>query len=164
MVKDMRMMKVIVGSFLLTASWPSKSPQLHYWESNLLNFFPSPTSSPVNWSLSEVGIHTILEDGAEISEVQPSFAAFASFWMRRNTESATPSTLKGPWLGSALSNLLPPKPAFLHIILVAQAGSPPGSGTWMEWKRKSGGVRCWGCKVCCNQPQVAEGEHNFALL
>lgn len=65
--------------FLLTAPWPSKSPQLHYWESNLLNFFPSLTSSLVNWFLSEVGIHTILEDGAEISEIQPSFAAFCLF-------------------------------------------------------------------------------------
>lgn len=47
-------MKVIVGSFLLTASWPSKSPQLHYWESNLLNFFlhpllPQSTGPWVKW-------------------------------------------------------------------------------------------------------------------
>lgn len=62
--------------FLLRASWPSNSPQLLYWESNLLKISPPPTLFPINLFLGEVGVCKILKDVEEISKILFPFAAF----------------------------------------------------------------------------------------
>lgn len=60
--------------FLLRASWPSKFPQLLYWESNLLNISPPPTLFPINLFLGKMGVHNILKDVEEISKMPSLFA------------------------------------------------------------------------------------------
>lgn len=42
--------------FLLRTSWPSKSPQLLYWESNLLNISSQSTPFPIDLFLGKLGL------------------------------------------------------------------------------------------------------------